>query len=453
MTTQLQPMSRRSFIRAGTGTVLIGASSGLLAACGGGTGAGGSSGELTIMNRWNDPPSVAAVKQMIGRFEKTQPDIDIQSQRRPSDGSTYQPAVRSAFASSNPPDMATDIAGPEVFNLVKAGQLQDLTAFYDASIKDHALAGATLGASLNGKVYGLSSSSQIGNLVFFNPDYLAKYGVDARSVSTVDQWIAAMKAVKAKGGTPITLGAKDQWPGGHYLNHLVQRTLGTEKANQLYNRTVLGGQPDTPKWTDPAVVHAFELYVSMKPLFQKGFLGEGQDGAASLFFTGKSGFYTMGSWFVSGIATNKPKFKPGVMLFPSVPGGGSPNEITLANDVILVSKKADWDATQKFLKYLYSPANLSVFGSAMLFYLPYRYKVDTAGVDPSVKDLFAQIQGFMNTAGTKGASLFNDEIIDVNIYTKYIWQGSVGLMSGDLSPQKLASQLEQATAQAQQRNA
>ena len=39
-------------------------------------------------------------------------------------------------------------------------------------------------------------------------------------------------------------GAKDLWPGGHWLTDLTQRTLGDTATNTLYNRTVVpGGMP------------------------------------------------------------------------------------------------------------------------------------------------------------------------------------------------------------------
>ena len=428
-----------------TGAALV------LTACGGGGAAPGASTSITVLNRWSDPAQRAAADQMFADFT-AETGITVNNAAQPSSGSTYQPAVRSAFSSSNPPALATDISGPELFTFAQGDVLSDITDFYDKSIKPRATAGATSGTMLDGKVYGISAGLSVGNLIWYNPDYLRKYGVDPSTLGSFTAWTAAMQKIKAAGGTPIVIGAKDQWPGGHYLNDLVQRALGSEQATALYNRTVLPGQPDSPKWTDPGVVDALRSYVAMKPLFQDGFLGEAQATADDTFLDGKAGFYEMGSWFLTTMATKKPAFTPGVMLFPALDGGrGSQAEVTVANDVLMVSKDADPVATQKFLEYFTRPTTAAKLGAGLTKLMPYRTE-GPGTVDPTIAAQFEKVKGFVDVAGPQGAALYNDQGIDLNIYTKYIWQGSVGLMSGDITPEQLAQQLEDATAAAQSKN-
>jgi ABC-type glycerol-3-phosphate transport system substrate-binding protein len=443
-------ISRRGFLGGAAGLGLLAAGSPLLDACGksGGSGSGGS---IDFMNRWSDPTSQAAANKMFAEFKKSS-GISVNNQVQPSNGSTYQPAVRTAFSSSSPPDLATDISGPEVFNLARAGALMDLTDFYQATIKPRAKAGATAGAELDGKVWGISDGASVGNCVWYNPDLLSKYHVDPASLSTLSAWLDAMTEIKNAGGTPLVIGAKDQWPGGHYLNDLVQRRLGSTQATALYNRTVLPHQPDTPKWTDTPVVAAFQDYLKFKPLFQKGFLGEAQATTDSLFIGGKAAFYEMGSWFLSTLRSTPASFAPGVMLFPAVDGGaGNGKEVTLGSDTMIVSAKANKDAVQKFFEFFTRPSTLVEWSGAAFTSEPYAFDAGSVQVQSKLKSLFASVNGFVAGAGTDGAALFNDQAVDVNIYTKYIWQGSVGLMSGDVSPEQLAQQLEDATVQAAQK--
>jgi raffinose/stachyose/melibiose transport system substrate-binding protein len=442
-------LSRRTFLAATGGLFVAGTP--LLAACGS-DGAGGGKSSLTFMNRWSDPTSQKAANDLFAQFKKAA-GASITNQVQPSSGSTYQPAVRTAFSSSTPPDLATDISGPEVFNLSKAGVLLDLTDFYNSTIKSRAKAGATAGSTLDGKIWGLSDGANVGNCVWYNPDYLSKYQVDPTAIKTLSDWLAAMQQIKQAGGTPLAIGAKDQWPGGHYLNDLVQRRLGSTKATALYNRTVLPNQPATVKWTDDQVVSAFSDYLKFKPLFQEGFLGEAAATTDSQFLSGKVGFYEMGSWLLSTMRQSPPKFTPEVMLFPAVDGGeGTGNEVTLGNDTIIVSKKANPDAVHKFFDYFTKPETLATWSGAMFVSPPYTF--DAAAVqipDEKLRTLFAKVNEFNANAGTDGAALFNDQAVDVNIYTSYIWQGSVGLMSGQVSPDKLAQQLEDATAKVQEK--
>ena len=270
--------------------------------------------------------------------------IKVQNQAQPNSGSTYQPAVRTALSSSNPPSLASDISGPEVYNFAKSGVIKDITSFYDSTIKPRALGGAVTGNTYKDKVYGISTGYNVGNLIWFNPDYLKKFGIEASSIHTFEDMLAAMTKIKAAGGNAAVIGAKDQWPGGHYLNDLVQRALGSKATQQLYDRSVSAGQPDTPKWTDPEVVNALKSYVEMKPYFQAT--------ADSLFLKGDVGFYEMGSWFLNTIQAQQPSFTPGVMLFPPFKDGkGKGTDITIANSVLMVSKKADTKSVEKFLEY------------------------------------------------------------------------------------------------------
>ncbi|MCU1526635.1 MAG: hypothetical protein JWP75_398 [Frondihabitans sp.] len=424
-----------------------------LSGCSAGGGAAGGTKSITVMTTWNDPVSQKIANNLYAGFTKAT-GIKVTSDAQSGNGATYQPAVRTAMTSSKPPTAATDIAGPEVFAMAKGGVLKDLTSFYNKTIKPRALGeAATQGMVLNGKIYGISAGTSVGNLLFYNPAYLKKYGVDASQLKTFSEWTAAMKKIKDAGGEPIVIGAKDQWPGGHYLNDLVQRSLGSTATTQLYNRTVLAGQPTSPKWTDPAVVSAFKDYVSLKPLFQSGFLGEDNSTAGADFLAGKAGFYEQGSWFLGTMKATPPTFSPGVMLFPALDGGaGSGSEITLDQTALVISKSSDTASAEKFMEYFTRPSVAAAFSAGMSTSMPYKTTSAASNVAPLVKANFTKINSFVSTAGPKGSALFNDQAIATDIYSKYIWQGSVGLMSGSLTPEQLAQQLESATEAAQQTN-
>jgi ABC-type glycerol-3-phosphate transport system substrate-binding protein len=295
-------------------------------------------------------------------------------------------------------------------------------------------------------VWGLSDGVSVGNILWYNPDYLKKYGIDASKIHTWSQFLQACQTIKKGGGTPIIIGAKDLWPGGHWLTDLTQRTLGDGPTNTLYNRTVVPGSPSTPRWTDPAVVKAFQSLVDVSQYFQDGYIGESQGAADGIFLQGGGGFYEMGSWFTNSILQLKPSFTPGLMLFPALEGyPGQQKQVTIANGILMTSKKAPWDAVQKFLLFWTRPDNVRYYSESTATVLPYKYDTKNLSVAAPIRGIFATVVSYLNNAGPNGAILFNDEAVDVNMYTKYIWQGSVALLSGALKPQQLLSQLEAAT--------
>jgi ABC-type glycerol-3-phosphate transport system substrate-binding protein len=400
---------------------------------------------LTFFNRITGS-NLPVINTLLAKFTK-ETGIKVNNATQPSSGATYQPAVRTAFASSSPPDIADDIAGPEVYNLARAGVIRDITSFYNSpTIQARVTAGATTGAVLDGKVWGLSDGVSVGNILWYNPDYLKKYGVNASTIHTWSQFLQACQTIKKGGGTPIIIGAKDLWPGGHWLTDLTQRALGDTATNTLYNRTVVPGSPATPKWTDPAVVAAFQGLVDVSQYFQDGAVGESQGAADGIFLQGGGGFYEMGSWFTSTILQQKPSFTPGLMLFPSLNGyPGLQMQVTIANGILMASTRAPQDAIEKFYLFWTRPDNVRYYSENTATIMPYKYDTKNLSVAAPIRGIFAQVVSFLNNAGPNGAILFNDEAVDVNMYTKYIWQGSVALLSGALKPAQLLSQLEAAT--------
>lgn len=406
---------------------------------------------LTIMETWNDPISRKTAQDLFAAFTKAT-GVTVKSQPQSGNGSTYQPAVRTAMSSSTSPTIASDIAGPEVFAMAKAGVLMDVTSTYNDVVKSRALGDSAInGITYNGKIYGISAGPAVGNVLWYNPDLLAKYGVDASAITTYEDWLAALKKIKDAGGEGVVVGAKDQWPGGHYLNDLVQNALGSKATTALYNRSVLAGQPDTPKWTDPAVVNALKNYTLLKPYFQNGFLGEGADTAGAEFLAGKAAFYEMGSWFLNNIVSTPPKFKVGTMLFPAVNGGaGSGKEVTLAQEALIFAKNDDPAVVKAFMEFFTRPDTAGTFTAGRAV-IP-TYKTTGGTVPPVIAAQYKAVKGYVANAGANGSALFNDQGIAVDIYSKYIWQGSVGLMTGGVTPEKLAQQLEDATVAAQAAN-
>ncbi|GCE29549.1 hypothetical protein KDA_50330 [Dictyobacter alpinus] len=401
---------------------------------------------LTITNRWSDPVARKTMTTLFTKFEQENAGVKIKNDVRPNSGDTYQPAVRTAFASSSPPDIATNIAGPEVYNLANAGVLRDLTSFYKDQIEVRGLAGTTTGMELHNKIWGISGGVNVGNILWFNPDYLKKYGLDGTQVHSWDDWMQQLQTLKAKGGTPIYYGAKDLWPGGHYLNDLVQRTLGNNATSTLYNRTVLAKQPANPKWTDAAVTEAFQKFIDLKPYFQPGYLGEASATADAQFLSGQSGWHEMGGWLMNTILSQTPDFQPGLILFPSLPGyPGKQSDVTIANTSLLVGKNAPWDLVQKFLLFFTRPDTVLFMVENMNQPMPYKYETDKVKVDAKIKTIFDTMNSMLTHAGNNGAVLYNDEAVKVDLYTKYIWQGSTALLTGSLSPTKLLQQLENDT--------
>lgn len=406
---------------------------------------------LTFMNRWSAPSSLATANALFSKFEKENPGINIINNYQPNSGFTYQPAVRNAFASGSPPDLVTDNPGPEVFSFERAGAIRDLTDFYKTHIAKNALPGATTGCVFDGKVWALVDTLNVVNCLWYNPDYLKQYGLDGASVHTWDDWISQLQVIKKRGGVPIYFGAKDLWTGGQYMSELIQRALGDKATAALYNRTMVPHSPSTPKWTDPAVVYALQKLLDLRPYFQDGYLGTSSGDADGAFLAGQSGWHHQGSWFMLNILNQPPSFQPKFILNPTLKGRpGLQRQVTIAPEVIMVSKKSPyWEEIQKFLQFFTRADNAMYFAQSMFNAVPYKFDSSKMQVDPRIKPIFNQIIAAQSQAGADGAVSVADDATNVNFYVKNLWNGSVALLSGSLTPQQMAAQMEADTLAAQ----
>jgi ABC-type glycerol-3-phosphate transport system substrate-binding protein len=146
-----------------------------------------------------------------------------------------------------------------------------------------------------------------------------------------------------------------------------------------------------------------------------------------------------------------PKFKVGTMLFPAVNGGaGTGKEVTLAQEALIFAKNDDPAVVKAFMEFFTRPDIAGAFTAGRAVIPTYKTKGGT--VAPVIANQYKTVKGYVANAGANGSALFNDQGIAVDIYSKYIWQGSVGLMTGDVTPEKLAQQLEDATVAAQAAN-
>ena len=80
---------------------------------------------------------------------------------------------------------------------------------------------------VGGKIYGVPVQlSQVA--LFYDKPLLQKGGVDPASIKTWDDFLAAVKKLKAAGVTPIVMGGGEKWPMHFFWSYLLMRTGGSE---------------------------------------------------------------------------------------------------------------------------------------------------------------------------------------------------------------------------------
>ncbi|HKD98979.1 MAG TPA: extracellular solute-binding protein, partial [Micromonosporaceae bacterium] len=208
--------------------------------------------------------------------------------------------------------------------------------------------------AVDGKQYGLPFDFGIEGF-WYNKDLFTQAGISGPP-ATLDDLNADIAKLKQANITPISVGAGDKWPAGHWWYNFALRECSAQALSDAGTKQ---------NFDDPCFVKAgqdLQTFLATKP-FQQDFLATpGQTGAnssAGLVANGKAAMELMGAWDggVMGSLTKDQK-EPGFLSwfpFPSVSGGAGNQTADMGGgDGFACSKNAPAECVE-FLKYIDSP--------------------------------------------------------------------------------------------------
>ena len=239
---------------------------------------------------------------------------------------------------------------------------------------------------VDGKVVGVPF--EVGEVAFYyNKKLFEKAGVKAEDIKSWDDFLGAVKKLKAAGITPIVVGAGEKWPMHFYYSYLVTR-IGGENALADAKAGKNGG------FKNPTFVEAGKRLQELAALepFQPGYLSTKHAKSSGMFGDGKAAMDLMGQWLLSMQGPNSTSGKGlaeediGILSFPVVPGGKGKATDTLGGiNGWLVSKSAPPEAID-FLKFFSQPKYAKETAEKAA-YIPVVKGSESAFTDPLFKRL------------------------------------------------------------------
>ena len=181
---------------------------------------------VTILHVNDNPAAKALWDKIAADYEASHKDVKVQ----------FKYLENEAFKAKLPTMLQSEDSRPSLFyswgggvmeEQAKAGFLKDVSA--DVAATEASLAPTAVEAfKVGGKAVGVPWDT--GEVpIFYNKALFAKAGVKAEDVKTWDDFLGAIKKLKAAGITPIVVGAGDKWPMHFYYSYLVMR-IGGEHA-------------------------------------------------------------------------------------------------------------------------------------------------------------------------------------------------------------------------------
>ncbi|MET9037381.1 ABC transporter substrate-binding protein [Streptomyces mirabilis] len=397
----------------------------LLAACSGGTKAGGSGGgSKTLTLASVDQGSVEAV---VKAFEKANPGVKVRYTTSGAD--QYQQQIRTQLSSGTAPDVMSVWPGngnpSATYILAKPGYLRDLSDQPWAARMPEAIKTV---AQYQGKTYN-AIFGQNGIGAVYNQQAMVKAGL-----TPPDTWtklLAFCKAAKAKGTPAFALGIQDNWVTQLVLYAFVATTVYSHDRD--FDKKMQAGQATfaTSPWTT-----ALDKYLTMEKTgcFQKNPLGTNYEASQQLAATGKTLGIVQGNWVIALLKQKNPK---ATFTLKALPATDTPSETLIpaaAGAGYGVNAKAkNPELALKFVNFVMSPQGMNLFVKQQggLPSLP-----DTGfGVDPSLTELSKFIRS------NRTVSFMDQRWPNAKVQQTML-SGLQEIFSGQSTPQKLLKEMD-----------
>ena len=380
-----------------------------------------------------NPATQALWDRAAADFEAEHSGVDIDVQFLENEA--YKAKLPTLLQSDEKPNIIYSWGGGVMRAQNEAGYLADVTDAA-AAWTDRFSAGAAGAFNIDGKIVG--APNHMSEVVFFyNKKLVAEAGVNPDEIKTWDQFIAAVKKIKAAGITPIIVGAGEKWPMHFYWSYLVMRSGGADALTDA-----MAGKDGG--FAGPAFAQAGEKLQELAALepFQSGWLASLHLQAAGLWGDGAGAFQLMGSWLLNtqrNNATDGKGLAPeniGMMSFPSLAGGeGAPTDTLGGINGWLITEGSPPEAIE-FVKHLLQPKYQDVAAKEG-FYIP--AVVNSAGAisDPLNKRMADDL------AASTYHQIFFDQDLGPDV-GRVVNDISVAVAAGEMTPEEGAAAVQEA---------
>ena len=410
----------------------------LATACTGGTSesgdgsadGGGGGGDVTLrylIEQQEDATAQQALQEHITASFTEESGIAVEVEAQPLE--VMRTVLQTQLRSGEGPDVFAWGSGPGFGGaLAEAGLVKDLTSAYEENgweVYEFAKERVTV----DGKVYGLPGEAETIGL-FYNKDLFAELGIE--EPQTLDDLRAASETIRDAGTTPMAVGDKEGWEGGHLLSMALSSAVGSDGMEAL----VSGEKP----WTSPEVVQALELWRGFN---EEGYLPESPtsvdyDTSTALFYSGDAAMIPTGSWLVAEIEDNV-DFEVGYIPFPGPDGPGIFAGGLGSGPYVSANTDHEQEALE-FLDFLASPEH-ATWVVENLATIPPR-EVDTEGLEAS--PLFEQVLEDTAELSASGDFGYNIDVLVSDAFNEAMYDGMQAVFTGQATPEQVAATLEAA---------
>ncbi|RHE65862.1 extracellular solute-binding protein [Streptococcus gordonii] len=270
-------------------------------------------GKVTIEYFNQKGEMVDTLREIAKDFEKENPNVHVKVVNVPNAGEVLKTRV-----------LAGDI--PDVVNIypqsielqewAKAGYFEDLSnKDYLKRVKNH----YANKYAIDGKIYNIPYTANAYG-IYYNKDKFKELGL--KVPETWEEFEELVDKIIAKGETPFAIAGADTWTlNGYHQLALATSTGGGKEANDYLRFS----KPNAIKSSDSVLKDDFRLLdlFRKKGAMQTNWQGAGYTDVVGAFARGDALMTPNGSWAITAINAQDPKFNVGTFPFPGKQKGQS----------------------------------------------------------------------------------------------------------------------------------
>ena len=258
-----------------------------ITACSGGS-TPTANGSIDVLSWWTSTSESSALNSLVDRYEKQNPGASVDEIAVVGGGGSQAHVVLATrIAHGDPPDVWQSLVGGNITAWHNAGAVGDVSSLFTDEVKAQLPENVLSSVSVDGKQYAAPLSAHRANVLMYNRDVLKGAGIAEPGAGyTLDQFLADLDALKAKGGTtPLCIGGADSISTAGLFESVLLATVGKEGWERI--------EADRFDWSGQEVQNALSTFGRLMDYTDATGLTSTWSEASGRLAAGECGFYQM----------------------------------------------------------------------------------------------------------------------------------------------------------------
>ena len=189
-----------------------------------------ANGSIDVLSWWTSASESSALDTLIDQHKQRNPEASVDEIAVVGGGgSQAHVTLATRIARGDAPDVWQSLVGGNITAWHNAGAVGDVSSLFTDDVKAQLPEDVLSSVTVDGKQYAAPLSVHRANVLMYNRDVLQRAGVaEPGEGYTLTQFLADLDTLKAKGTTPMCIGAADSITTAGLFESVLLATVGQE---------------------------------------------------------------------------------------------------------------------------------------------------------------------------------------------------------------------------------